>query len=168
MAIINDALLYFFSYFGILIGIFIAGMAKEEIKQGHTLLLILKQILILIIIGISLYYLDDNISLFLVGLAFGLLLGYFFREIYFYLGIAMASSFLVLHELVISSLIFLVGLPHGSLMLHLKKKDLHIHLIKSLIFFSIPSLLLFFSIDMGILIGVMTGGLIYELKWPYS
>ena len=64
--------------------------------------------------------------------------------------------------------IFLIGLFHGSLIHGLKKRELHNYLIKNLIFFLIPSLILFFPINMGILVGVMIGGLIYELKWPFS
>jgi len=171
MEIINGILLSLIAYFGVLVGLFIANMTKQEVRQGHNLILFLKEAIILMIIMLFLYHTSNDLLLISIGLAVGLLLGYVFRYIYFYLGIPMSLSFFISQDLLVSSLIFLFGLPHGSLMSYLSKKEVHVYLIKSLIFFSIPFISLLIPIDIGIfdiLTGVMIGGLIYELKWPFS
>jgi hypothetical protein len=168
MALINSLLVSLLAYFGVVVGLFIATMTKLEVRQGHKLLEMLKQVLIFIIIGVFLYYSRNDLLFLGLGIILGLLLGYSFKYLYFYLGIAMSLSFLIFQDLLIGIVIFLVGLPSGSLISNLKKKELHKYLIKSLIFFFIPFLILLIPANLSVLIGLMIGGFIYELKWPFS
>jgi hypothetical protein len=117
---------------------------------------------------VFLYYSRNDLLFLGLGIILGLLLGYSFKYLYFYLGIAMSLSFLIFQDLLIGIVIFLVGLPSGSLISNLKKKELHKYLIKSLIFFFIPFLILLIPANLSVLIGLMIGGFIYELKWPFS
>tara|TARA_Y100000310_G_scaffold344775_1_gene459428 strand:+ start:12057 stop:12563 length:507 start_codon:yes stop_codon:yes gene_type:complete len=168
MAIINNFLVGLVSFTGLIFGTFIAQLVKEELKPGHKYFIAFKDLLLLIIIGILLYYSRNNFLFLIIGLVLGLLLGRSLKNLYFYLGLGMASSFFLFKEILMGSLIFLTGLPHGTLISNLKKKELKNYVIKSLIFFLIPFISLIFNINTGVYPGLMIGGLIYHLKWPYS
>ena len=96
-------MIYLIAFAGQFIGYLIAKSAKEEIKPGKLYFNLLKNILLLIIISFSIYY-QFNI----LYLIFGLILGLIIKKEYFYFG-------LISNSLLFSSLIFIYGLPYGTL-----------------------------------------------------
>ena len=102
-------MIYLISFIGQFIGYLIAKLAKEEIKPGKIYFNLLKNILLLIIIGFSIYY-QFNIFYLISGLILGLII----KKEYFYFGI-------IANNLLFSSLIFIYGLPYGTLNNNLKK-----------------------------------------------
>lgn len=112
------------SFLGLLFGILIAKYTKEELKAGRKYFVLIKRFLLILMCGSILFYFRLSLVPFILGLIFG----YFFREMYFYFGLATASSvspsLMAISALpaspiylffLLSSFVFLFGLPHGSL-----------------------------------------------------
>lgn len=112
-----NLIISFIAFFGLIIGWFIAKKTKEELKEGRKYFNWLHKFLVLVFIG-SLIYFDFNIYL----LALGVLVGYFIRRSYLYLGLVSFGFF--------NYFIFLFGLSYSSLEKYSNKK-----LILCLIFF---------------------------------
>lgn len=131
----------FVSFLGILIGYFIAKSTKEELKPGMKYFIILELIILFLISSLFLFYSPD-LFLFI----FGLLFGFVFRFEYFYFGIGLFSLIFNLDlSFLISSLIFIYGLPYGGILFYTKKiKLLFFHLI----LFFIPLILYFFNYNL--------------------
>ncbi|MDP2908261.1 MAG: hypothetical protein Q8N77_00470 [Nanoarchaeota archaeon] len=107
------------SFLGILAGVIISKFTKEELKPGKKWFSMLENCLMLAI-GIVIIFYTQEFSLFFMP---GLVAGFFFRRVYFYLGMALplaSESFLV----ALASLTFIIGLPKGTLLAsELKNKD---------------------------------------------
>ncbi|MBS3163649.1 hypothetical protein J4427_03080 [Candidatus Woesearchaeota archaeon] len=117
------------SFIGILIGILIAKYTKEELKQGKKYFLWIERaslILILLVIAF-------NFKLSWLVLI-GLMAGYFIPVQYLAFGLILTSF----ENIIIACLIFIYGLPYGSLI----NKDKTKRVLKELILFIIPALLL--------------------------
>ncbi len=128
------------AFLGLLGGYVLTFLAKEEIKPGKKYFLILQR---LILIALALLLLSKvwTTTAFIIPLILGLLVGFFLKVRYLYLGLALAAAvnlpmdFFVL----VASLVFLYGLPYGSTSTKLK---LPFHAV----FFFIPVIImLFFS-----------------------
>ena len=143
--------------FGILVGFILKRIANEEIKFGKfgsRYFIWMKRIILLLIIIIALYF-TENITLVIVTAVLGFILSIFVNE-YLFLGTALLLGFLTGKEILIllASLIFLYGLPYGSMLRRFAKEHLFI-----LLFF-VPFSLLFVDIDPAVIIGFSSGGLL--------
>lgn len=103
------------AFIGSFLGYFIANFTREELKSGEKYFKIL-EILILIVLSVSFLHYSFNWILFVFGLIFGA----FFRKEYFYFGFGVFSNFNNINFLA-SGLIFIYGLPYGSLLFYRKK-----------------------------------------------
>ncbi|MEK6826035.1 MAG: hypothetical protein AABX90_00225 [Nanoarchaeota archaeon] len=144
------------AFLGMILGIVLNKLATEEIKFGKfgARYFVWMKRIVLFFILISILYLADNF-LIVIGFAIlGFIAGVFFSE-YLFLGISMVIGFLFSGEILIwlSSLVFLYGLPYGSMMRRVKRG--HIYLLG---LFFIPLVLLFFNIGSNFLIGFVAGG----------
>ena len=137
------------SFLGCFLGYITARFTKEELKSGKNYFNILELIIMFILLVILIYYSFD-LSLFLIGILLGLIL----RFEYFYFGAAIASSFNLNLSFLSSALVFVYGLPYGSLIYYYKKVK---YLVYSLIFFSLPMLNYFFNYN---LLSISAGGLL--------
>lgn len=161
---INDIFIVIVSFIGLIVGMVIALYTKEELKPGEKYFTWFKRTVLLWIILLFVYY-SRNELLFLM---IGLIAGFMFRlNVYLYLGIALASSFMIMQELIVASLIFLFGLPYGTLkakgnlgIRHLKKPA-----VKHAAYFFMPFLILLIKPPLVLLTGFVTGGLIYNLLY---
>ncbi len=134
------------SFLGCILGYFTAKFTKEELKKGAVYFRLIQIIILILLIY---YFIPMNFRLYLF--LFGVLIGVIFRFEYFYFGF-IASSF---YNIIISSLlIFLYGLPYGTLIYYLKKPK---YLIYSLILFSIAFFTYIFNYD---LLSFGVGGLV--------
>jgi len=101
------------SFIGLLIGILLAKISPEELKPGKKYFIMLKKLVLLSIILSLLYYTKFSFLLFFIGIMFA----YFFNHIYLYLGISIVISLVSKQfNVLIASLIFIYGLPHGTLL----------------------------------------------------
>jgi len=124
------------AFLGILAGHFLGKIAKEEVKPGWKNFKLLRRLFLLLLILTSLsllWYSFEWILPFIVGFVLSL----FIKQRYLFLGftLVVASTFSSQAFFLFASLIFLYGLPYGT-MQGLKKEDAY--------FFFIPFLLLFF------------------------
>ena len=133
-------ILPFISFSGLLFGLLLRRIATEEIIPGTRYFHALQKALLLILV-IALLYPVWFEPLLIVGILLGWLLGRTFRNRYFYLGLALALSFFFSPDftLVVASLVFLYGLPYGTLL----KKRTPEHISNTLMFFLVPFALLF-------------------------
>lgn len=116
-------------FIGILVGILIAKYTKEELKQGKKYFLWIERISLIIIFLILLF----NFKLSWLVLI-GLVAGYFLPIEYLAFGLAIISF----ENIIIACLVFIYGLPYGSLI----NKDKTKRVLKELILFILPVLLL--------------------------
>lgn len=137
-------------FLGYLVGYVIKYFTQDELKAGKKwFVLMQKTLLVLLAIG-CLYYV--KLSWMLV---IGVLIGFFsvkYLKIYFYFGILSVLSLMYKNYLiVINSLMFLFGLPYGTM-----KKDVFVFL------FFLGFLLFAFSIDLNLLFGICCGAFIRQ------
>lgn len=115
-----NVLVLVLSFLGLIGGVIVSYFTKEELKPGKKYFLLLEKVLLLAISFTIIYYTGE----FFLFLALGILAGFIFRKSYFYFGLALplaSGTLLVL----ISSLVFVFGLPHGTLLAsRYKIKDL--------------------------------------------
>ena len=153
------------SFLGLPLGIIISKYTKEEIHNGKKYLVVLKEILLIAIAITFIYYSRKDYLILSLGILLGIIFYKSFKQIYFYLGFAAAVSFI--NPVLILSLIFIYGLPHGSLLYEEKAKNLK----ASFIWFLIPLLILFIDMTtpsvLGIVVapisGIVIGGLSYSI-----
>lgn len=151
-------LLFPLSFLGLIIGKIISNYTKDELKQGERYFILLSKaiILILILFEISLIY--DHYYFIL----FGFILGYFFKREYFYLGLSLIASIKANIQFIVSTLIFLFGLPLGTL--YRKKLTIQKFIIIFIIF-SLPILAVkLIQYNPKIFLAISSGALIWELK----
>jgi hypothetical protein len=144
------------SFLGLVFGVLLSKIAREEIRPGMKYLDGFKRAVLVSLIIVLLLNVDNLLFLF-VGIIFGYLSSLYLED-YLYLGLACSLSFLFSVEMffVLAVLVFLYGLPRGSLI----KKFSEVYL--SFLLFVIPLLLLFVSLKsdfVSLLIGLGCGGL---------
>ena len=145
---------YLISFLGQFIGWFIANRTEEELKDGNKYFLVLTNLLIVSLILFSIYY-SFNIYLLIIGLIIGFFIN---REYLFFSVLAMRN------DVLLNSLIFIYGLPYGSL----NYKSIKILFMNIPLFF-IPFLLLFlninfYSLGAGGLLGILVKRIYLYIK----
>ena len=145
----QELLIIIISFLGLVIGSWLSFLTPEEFNSGKKYFILLKKAILFVLVIIFLlptFSLMYTISLFIIGA----LAARFFRKVYFYLGLALALSFFISIEfsLLTASLIFIFGLPHGTLNANKYLKDwrkIIKPLIFSLVLFLLPTIALFFN-----------------------
>jgi len=154
-----EFLIIIIAFSGLIIGFFINKFVKEELKPGEKYFLWLKKALILIFIIVLLY---GSYSRY-IAILLGLIVGYFLRKDYFYIGAGLAGGFFYLRDL-IAGLVFLYGLVYAAL----NPKEAKIKKIfDNLMYFIIPFLLLLISFNYFTTMDAMAfaaGALIWRLE----
>lgn len=153
------------SFLGLIFGVFLKWIAHEEIKLGRIYFVWFKRIILLLLILILLLNvkLSFNYLMFLfVGVVLGYLISRYLID-YIYLGLVCALCFLFSLELffLINVLVFLYGLPRGSLFKRFS--DVYFNFL-----FFIPLILMFFvssfSVNLiALLFGISCGGFLEKI-----
>lgn len=160
-----DYIIPLISFLGLIFGIFLKWIAVEEVISGREYLNWFKRVVLGLLIIVLLY--NVSLSFNLVGLVFlGILFGYVgcrYLFDYFYLGLVCGLSFIFVREVffILSVLVFLYGLPSGSL---IRKSDAVVY---NFLFFIVPLGLMFVSLEtnlVNLLIGVCIGGFVYYIR----
>jgi len=149
------------SFLGLILGNIFYYVAKEEIWYSKFWYNLLMRILLLSIAGVLVYSLEFN-WLLLVGFVLGLFLaGYI--SIWVYFGISLLVSYILGSNILflISSLVFIYGLPYGTLM---RRVNL-LQFLYLFLLFVVP-LLLYFSVTYighELFLGFAVAGLIRNI-----
>ncbi len=146
------------SFLGLIIGIVLVKIFKNELRDIKNFLKILGFILIIIII-LKLIFLADINLMFLIGSVIGILMNYFLKNNYLYFGfILVLTSFLDdTNKIYFGILIFIYGLVYSALNNMTKKK-----IIIMLISFALPFIFLLTNLDLtynNFIVGFIVGGL---------
>lgn len=119
------------SFIGILVGILISKFTKEELKPGKIYFNLIERACLVVITLILIYNYKLSWTVIL-----GLILGYFLVIDYFIFGLILVTT----SNFLISLIVFIFGLPYGSL---IKTKKV----LKEFILFIIPTILLLITLD---------------------
>ncbi len=150
MEIINYTLTLIVSFLGLVIGIILAYIAKEELRAGKKYFILLQKVILTLIPSFFLFYfLKKNISLLIISiLLFSMLINSYNKRIkthYIYPFLALIFFFshknIDLFRLE-AFLIFLYGFPTGSLLTKVTKKN-YVKIVLQHISFVVIGLLLF-------------------------
>lgn len=143
MDFLNYFLISLVVYLGLLIGIILSFMAKEELKQGKRYFILLHNIILGFILFFILEFFKVNVFLSLFLPLILIVVLFYFNEIYkksyvvyVLFGIVFYfSSKNINLLLIISSLILFYGFLISSLQINFKKKNYFKILLKNLLFF---------------------------------
>lgn len=133
-------LIFALSFLGLIAGVVLSFFTKEELKPGKKYFMLLEKAVVLAISLVIVFYIGEHYPFFFLGFLAGII----FRRVYFYFGLALplASSSL---SVLLASLVFVFGLPRGTLLASkLKKKKIKKEVIISGIFFLIAGLIAYF------------------------
>ncbi len=149
MNLLNYSLTAVIAYMGLFIGFILAIIAKEELKAGKKYFILLQKIILLLIFVFLLVFIELSYIPILLILAFILIsilrskkefnelpYIYIILAIIFYLSSKQLNLFIIE-----SSLIFLYGLPIGTLITKKSKKETVMALLKNIGFVLIAILL---------------------------
>jgi hypothetical protein len=150
MSFIGYSLASLICFGGLILGIILANITKEELKEGRKYFMGLQNIFFALIIFFLLYF-NTNIYLAVVVSFTVLVLLIFLKQpkmsymayplmaIVFYLSSKSTETFIIE-----SSLIFLYGFPTGSLLIDFKKKN-HLKIIVNHLIFIVIAIALFMT-----------------------
>lgn len=153
MNFINYTLTLIVSFLGLILGIILAYIAKEELRPGKKYFILLQKVVLTLILSFFFYFFlffKKNYFLLVLSLLVFFILIYFFIEkvktYYIYPILALifffSSKNIDLFKIE-AFLIFLYGFPTGSLLTKVTKKN-YIEIVIKHISFIIVALLLFF------------------------
>ncbi len=143
MDFLNYFLISLVVYLGLLIGIILSFMAKEELKDGRKYFILLHNIILAFVLFFILEFFNVNVFLALFLPLILIIVLFYFNEIYkksyvvyVLFGIVFYfSSKNINLLLIISSLILFYGFLISSLQINFKKKNYFQILLKNLLFF---------------------------------
>lgn len=111
---LNETIILIIAYFGVFIGKYLYVVAEEEVKVGKRNLVIFQNIMFIFALVWFLFLMRENLLL-AIPIVLGLLiLGDMLKNFYVILGFLLGIDF----NFVLSVLIFICGLPTGSLMMN--------------------------------------------------
>lgn len=154
--------IHLLSFLGIIAGFVVAHYSYDELKVGSPYFRVLRNVLIILIIlalSLTLQFQYYHILLFIAGL----FIGYFFRFTSLYLGMAGVLGILSGNLALIPSMIFLYGLPEGTLQyLHHRSETLKRHTLFKLLLFVLP-LIFLIAPGLEVLASFAMGALVMQL-----
>ncbi len=139
------------AFFGLISGIILANYTKEELKTGKKYFVIIYKTILIVAILYALFLASINIYLF--GVIVGAISFIFLRNIYFYLGLLIFSTF----NLYMFYLVFLFGIPYGSLIY--SKKDLRNIVLNSFVWFIAAALILLINFNQTFILSFSAGAM---------
>ncbi len=149
------------SFFGLVAGIILARISPEEMKQGKKFFKVMRLAVLFMLIVMLLYYSNLN----LLMLAIGLSIGFFIRLGYLYMGVSLAGALLASRDafFMIASLVFIYGLPYGTLLESRRKINVR-KLLLSGMTFAAPFFILLFPLEPSYILSLCAGLLVGQIK----
>lgn len=162
---LTQIILHILAFLGIGAGFIVAQQSWDELKDGTKYFTIIKGIILLCLIIVTGLTQTINITLILL-FALGIILGVLIKQTYLFLGIISITSILSTSPLLPLSLIFLYGIPEGTLWYyhHKQEKLKKITLISLALFFA--SLIILFFPSASIISGIALGALSTKIYDP--
>ena len=131
------------TFLGLIFGIFVVNLAKEELDSGKKYFDFIEVILLgILIITILLF----NLRYFIfIGFITGFLLYFILRNIYFYFGLLLSVNVFLNKDLLLFYvfIVFLFGLFHSRRFVNLKKKEFNKDIFLTFILFLTPFIFIF-------------------------
>ncbi len=126
-------------FLGFFVGVLLARVSPEEMAPGKGYFAWLVRAVVLMVVASLVYFAGFGI----LGLLLGLVFGFFVREYYFALGMAVAMSFIVSEEafFLVGALGFLFGIVYGTLS-YATGRFTFINVFTKVVFFFLPFLML--------------------------
>ncbi len=148
--IFTTVLVSLLAFIGILLGALLAFFTKEELEPGQKYFEMLIKGILLVLMVVLLFKSLENYLLTAIAFFLGIVISFLFRKNYFYFGIALFSSSFYSKDFFtfVAALIFLYGLPFGTLIAfnNLKKiKRIYLIIFTNFILFVLPAIILFFG-----------------------
>ncbi|MEK6974454.1 MAG: hypothetical protein AABW41_04435 [Nanoarchaeota archaeon] len=140
-------------FFGLIFGMVLGFLTKEELKPGKKYFHLLLNLALLSLIFILITKILSNLFISAIFFLLGILVGYFFRKNYLYFGIAIVASIIIDANLMVllAGLIFLYGLANGALLTEAnlnRHKKIYPIIVSNLVLFALP--FAFIAMDEGI------------------
>ena len=163
---ISDVIVMMIAFLGVATGVFIGRHTYEELKNGEKYFILFKNFILVAIAVIFLLSIKRfSIDLLVFFLA-GFFIAHFLRLNYLFLGFGGVASIAMGNMLTIMPLIYVYGLPFGTIRYyHIKN---HVKLLRVLlvnfILFMLPILLLFFDFDTYALAVFSAGALVANVR----
>ncbi|MEK6940865.1 MAG: hypothetical protein AABW49_03120 [Nanoarchaeota archaeon] len=164
---IINIIIHIFAFTGLLIGFLIAHYSWEELKAGEKYFKVLQQVL-LILIAFILFLLPTKVFVIdIIQFIAGIFIGRFVKLKYFYLGLASVTAILAGVIVLIASLIFLHGLPDGTMNLYRhRRKMLKKQALLNFFLYLLPVAILFVPYEIHI--NALVAGLILSQITCYT
>ena len=153
-------------FLGLFVGLIIANFTKEEINANRRYFILTKYLLLLVL-SLTVIYFYRDYKFWYIYLIFGIIIGYFLRILFLYLGIILGSTFSLDNNklLIVSSIIFLLGLIYSSSYFGKSKRFLIILIIINYLLLLISSIVTtyIYSIPLILIVsGALLGNIIYS------
>ncbi|MAG47495.1 hypothetical protein CL617_02725 [archaeon] len=149
------------SFLGLIFGIFISKISKEELKDWERYFDVAYSFL-LIIIAVLIF---DFSYMILLGILIGFFLYFILKNIYFYFGLLLSVNGFVLPLVV---LIFIIGLVYSRKFIDLTRERIILEVMKSFVIFIIPFVLVFFGdfvLSYNVILnGICIGAFLHAIK----
>ena len=154
MDFINYSLTNLIVFLGLIIGIILAYIAKEELKDGKKHFILLQNVLLTLILFFLLFFYKINLIL-NIGISLAVFLSLYFylntlkKQMIKYIDYGLLGIFFYYASnninlfLLQSALIFIYGFPAGSLLINIKKRNILEIVLKNISFVVIPLVLFF-------------------------
>ena len=146
------------AFLGLIAGYILSKFTKEEIKVGRRYFIWLKKVILFILAIALIYNVWGDYWVLIGGVVLGFIIA-FVINLYFFLGLALFSSFSISNNfvLLVAALVFMFGLAFGSL---IKK----LNILGEVLLFALPFILIFFSnVNVNLFLAISAGGLIYSV-----
>ena len=154
-----EFIIVFVAFLGYPIGLVINKYIGIELKQGRKYFLLLKKFLVAVFIILFLF----NAYQRYIAIILGVIVGYYYRKEFFYLGAGLAGGFFYLRD-IIAGLIFLFGLAYSAV----SREEIKFKKIfDNLLYFIMPFFILLISFNLfstSDALAFAAGALIWELR----
>ncbi|GEM_PF-2363960 len=153
-------------FLGLLAGLIIANFTKEEISANRRYFILTKYLLLLVLSLTVIYFYKDH-KFWYIYFLLGIIIGYFLRILFLYLGIILGSTINLDNNklLIVSSIIFLFGLIYSCNYVGKSKRFLIILIIINylLLLISTITTTYIYSIQLILIVsGALLGNIIYS------
>lgn len=141
--ILRLVLVSLIGFLGLIFGIVLGFLTKEELKPGKKYFHLLLNLALLALIFVLMTKTLSNLFISAIFFLLGILIGYFLRKNYLYFGIAIVASILIDADLMalLAGLIFLYGLANGTLITGASlnhHKKIYPIIVSNLVLFALP------------------------------
>ena len=137
----TDIIVAIIAFFGAYCGIFLAKIAKEEVKPGWKHFRLLRKGIFTILALVLLYPVLNSLQ-WIIPFTIGAILGHVLKKSYLYIGLALVTASTISADmfLLTACLILLYGLPYGTMQPAEITKNLPLFILPLLLWF-VPTVL---------------------------